>query len=59
MTIGFKDSRISSEGLCLKNAEFKYLTVTLLLTSSQYLHAKSICPFLETSLNVSLSDTIK
>ena len=59
MTMGFKDSRISSEALCPKNAEFKYLTVTLLLTSSRYLHAKSICPFLEMSLNVSSSDTIK
>ena len=57
MTMGFKDSRLSSEELCPINAEIKYLTVTLLQTLFKYLMLNP-CHFLETSLNAS-SDTTK
>ena len=58
MTMGFKDSRTSSEVLCPINAEIKYLTVTLLQTPCKYLMLNP-CPSLETSLNASSSDTTK
>ena len=58
MTMGFKDSRTSSEELCSINAEIKYLTVTLLQTPSKYLMLNPY-HFLETSLNASSSDTTK
>ena len=63
MTMGFqadfKDLRISLEMTCPINAEFKYLTATLLVFSSQYLDTKCICPFLETSLSASSKETTK
>ena len=58
MTMGFKDSRTSSEALCPINAEIKYLTVTLMQTPCKYLMLNP-CPSLETSLNASSSDTTK